>query len=248
MPKKRKQHKSPFAHYKWWIICSTILMIGGYIIIYLYFRGDGFIHTGNDLEKSDWLTFLGGYISFCGTVLVSAVAILQNHHFAIKQQERDEAARKKALQPIFSITLGRINSQLLGTAEAINISNPGKNHMHKNVTIHIENVSQYPVLNVIIFHTYKYQLLKPGDKKSLQCAYEDSPDATSTNKSLIHICKETFEPTEEGIPSWFNICYEDIDGHNMVQSFELTEFDGTKYYTLSSIEEVCDDNRFANIC
>lgn len=237
MSKKKKKTESFLAHYKWWILGSFAVMIAGYIIVYLCFRWNGFLYVGIDLEKSDWLSFLGAYLSFGGTVIVSAVAILQSHYYTVKQKERDDAERKKKLQPIFSVTLGSINSQLLGTAEVISLSDPSRNPKHKNVTIHIENVGEYPVLNVIIFGAYKYQLLKPGEKESFQCAYEDSPDASSKNKSLIHILKSEYEPTEDGVPSWFNICYEDIDGHDMFQTFNLKDFEGTRYYTLSAIEE-----------
>ncbi|WP_207724663.1 hypothetical protein [Blautia difficilis] len=45
------------------------------------------------------------------------------------------------------------------------------------------------------------------------------------------------ERDNEGIPKWFNINYDDIDGHSMFQTFELKDFDGKKYYSLESTEE-----------
>jgi hypothetical protein len=47
-----------------------------------------------------------------------------------------------------------------------------------------------------------------------------------------------YEPGDKGIPKWFNICYDDVDGHSMFQSFELKNFDGTDYYSLETTEEV----------
>ena len=36
---------------------------------------------------------------------------------------------------------------------------------------------------------------------------------------------------------WFNICYEDIDGQAMYQTFELKSFDNTFFYSLEGIHE-----------
>ena len=53
-----------------------------YVCVYLSFKGNGFIPAGIDLEKKDWLAFLGAYLAFAGTVVVSIVATLQTKHFA----------------------------------------------------------------------------------------------------------------------------------------------------------------------
>lgn len=41
------------------LIIFTIAVVGGYVGIYLAFRGDGFLSAGKDLTKSDWLSFWG---------------------------------------------------------------------------------------------------------------------------------------------------------------------------------------------
>ena len=36
----------------------------------------------------------------------------------------------------------------------------------------------------------------------------------------------------KGFTDWFNICYQNEEGHNMVQSLKLQSFDGEVYYDL----------------
>ena len=73
---------------------------------------------------------------------------------------------------------------------------------------------------------------------ALQCAYEDSPDYTHKSKRLIRILQSEYERTDDGLPKWFNINYEDIDGNEMYQTFELHEFDGEQYYSLNEINNI----------
>ena len=46
------------------------------------FRGNGIFPVGADLEKSDWLSFLGAYLSFIGTVIVSMIAIFHSRYYS----------------------------------------------------------------------------------------------------------------------------------------------------------------------
>jgi uncharacterized membrane protein len=235
MMKNKKQ--SFFRKYKWWFIIAAIIAIVGYIIVYLCFIGNGCLSAGIDLEKKDWLTFLGSYLTFVGTVAVSAVAILQSHYYAEQQKLRDTEERKKQIQPIFSVEIVDIDSKIAGTAEAFNPSNPATYPKHQNVTLKIENVADKPIRNVIIFDKYLYQLLKPNEQKTIQLAYSDSPDIQKWKKHLLELLESEYERNDKGIPKWFNICYDDVDGHSMFQSFELKNFDGTDYYSLETTEE-----------
>jgi hypothetical protein len=99
-------------------------------------------------------------------------------------------------------------------------------------------VADKPIRNVIIFDKYLYQLLKPNEQKTIQLAYSDSPDIQKWKKHLLELLESEYEPGDKGIPKWFNICYDDVDGHSMFQSFELKNFDGTDYYSLETTEEV----------
>lgn len=217
---------------------TFIVLIGIYICIYLFFIGNEIIPTGVGLEKKDWLAFSGAYLAFAGTIIVSIVATLQTKHFAEIEKDKAIESRKKEVQPLFSISIDGLNKQVFGTVEVLNMYDTSTNPKHKNVTISLENVGSYPILNVIIFDKYLFQLLKPNERKKVQVAYADSPDAQKWKNRIIEIHESDYEGTENGIPKRFNINYDDIDGNEMFQTFVLKTFDGTDYYSLEETHEL----------
>lgn len=70
----------------------------------------------------------------------------------------------------------------------------------------------------------------------VHCAYYDSVDAKKWPKQMAVLTDE-YERNDQGVPTWFNINYEDVDGNEMFQSFELKNFDGKLYYALNSIND-----------
>ena len=151
---KKQDKLTFFSKNKKWLLISLAALVGAYICIYLSFKGNGFITAGVNLEKKDWLSFLGAYLAFAGTIIVSIVATLQTKHFAEIEKDKAIESRKKELQPIFSINIDGLNQQISGTAEVFNLYDTSTYPKHKNVTISLENVSIYPILNVIIFDKY----------------------------------------------------------------------------------------------
>lgn len=224
-----RQNKIPF-------IIFAVAVIGGYVGIYLAFRGDGFLSVGKDLTKSDWLSFLGAYLSFVGTVAVSLIALFQSSYYTKVENARRLQEHRKKIQPIFFVNIASMNKQIEGTGEFFNPSDPSTYPKHNNIKISIENVNSYPITHVIVFDRYICPLLKCNESKSILCAYYDTDDAKKWAKKLI-VLTDDFERNEQGIPKWFNICYEDIDGQAMFQTFELKDFDGTPYYSLEGIHE-----------
>lgn len=239
MKKKKVRKKTSLIYkYRWWIFVSALIFFIGYVVIYIVFKGNGFLSAGLELEKKDWLAFLGAYLSFVGTVSVSTVAIVQSKLYSELNDTKEQKRRKKEIQPLFSVKIESIDSSLIGFAEAINLYKPESWPKHKNITISIENVGTFPINHVIVFDKYLYQLLKCNKKKEIQCAYEDSPDYDSKSTQLIRILHSDYECDEKGLPKWFNINYDDVDGNSMFQTFELKNFDGVDYYSLESINEV----------
>ena len=239
-PKEKKNAKngtSFIGEYKWWIIILVGILVVAYVLIYVCFHGSGFLPAGAELEKKDWLAFLGAYLSFAGTLIISLIAILQSRFYADRDRKRIKAERKKTVQPILSVNIASIDSQIAGTAEASNPGKPDSIPRHKNVTIEIENAGQYPICNVIIFDKYLWQMLKPNEKKQIQVAYSDSPDAQRWKKHIIEVLETEYERTESGIPKWLNINYDDVDGNELFQTYELKDFDGTLYYSLEGTHE-----------
>ena len=208
----------------------TIICIILYVGIYFLFFTKGIIPTGEGLEKTDWLSFLGAYLSFFGTVVVSLIIFWHTNYVAKQSEEKAAIERKKSIQPVFSIEIGSRNTDMELKSSFINISN--KPDRPSNVIIKIENVNEYPIANVIIFDKYIISLLKPGEKNSVYCTYSD-PTKTYKFRDTIAVINETdYEKDSSGLPKWFNINYDDIDGNEMYQTFELKHFDGTEYYSL----------------
>ena len=230
---EKKKGQSFFSEYKWWLMISCVVLIIGYIVIYICFRGNGGFPAGLYLEKKDWLSFLGAYLSFAGTAIVSLIALFQSQYYTKLEKQRISDERKKSIQPVLSVDITSLNSQVNGTAEAFSLSNYDSIPKHRNVTITIENVGEYPISNVIVFNRYLWQMLKPMEKKQIQVAYSDSPDIQRWKERLIELLEEDFERSEDGIPKWFNVNYDDVDGNEMFQTYELKNFDGKQYYSLA---------------
>lgn len=68
----------------------TALMIFAitYFIIWMLFIANGPFKVGENLTKGDWLIFLGGFLSFVGTITISYVTILQNKNYHFIEQEK----------------------------------------------------------------------------------------------------------------------------------------------------------------
>ena len=87
---KPKSKKTTFwSKYKTHIIVLVAASVIVYILIYLVFRGNGIFPVGANLEKSDWLSFLGAYLSFIGTVIVSMIAIFQSRYYSELNEKKD---------------------------------------------------------------------------------------------------------------------------------------------------------------
>ena len=197
---------------------------------------NGIFPVGTGLEKSDWLSFLGAYLSFIGTVIVSLIAIFQSIYYSELNERKDAENRKKEIQPIFSVKIVSIDMQLDGTAEAFSLYDKATNPIHKNVKISVENVNRFPIKHMIVFDKYITPLLKCNEIQYVHCAYYDSVDAKKWPKQMAVLTDE-YERNDQGVPTWFNINYEDVDGNEMFQRFELKDFDGKLYYALNSIND-----------
>lgn len=231
--KKKNKNRSIL---KWWMFpVYLVVCIIIFIVIYLVFSGESVIPAGKNLSRSDWLAFLGAYITFIGTAAISAIAVFQTHYYNKVEKERRQEERYEKIQPIFSVKIVDKNCLPDDTAVAFNFKNPPK---YNNVKISIENVSEYPIAHVIVFNKYITPVLKNGEILRLHCAYSDSMDAQKWADKMIVLLESEFERTDDGYPKSFCINYDDIDGNSMYQIFELKDFDGTKYYQMAERCEV----------
>lgn len=84
-----------------------------YILIWLWFSFDGFIPNGNDLDKSDWLGFLSGFLSFIGTISLGILALIQNERLSKVNLSYAENQTRPLLTAIV------LNSEYLKPSNAI---------------------------------------------------------------------------------------------------------------------------------
>lgn len=224
-----------FSRYKNYIVVTALIATAVYILLYLFFMWDGPFPIGKGLDKSDWLSFFGAYLSFVGTTIVSLIAILQSEFYNTAENQRRMEDRRKEIQPIFSVRIKEMNTSPPGTIEAISVYSTIDATRHRNISLAIENAGTFPATHVIVFDKYLQPVLNSKESLNICCAYWDTDDAKEyPNK--VTVLSDEFERDEKGRPKWFNINYEDVDGNAMFQTFELKDFDGTFYYSLESIE------------
>ena len=236
MSKQKRKKLTFWSKYKMPIIAIVAFSAIVYVIIYLVFKENGIFPVGTGIEKIDWLSFLGAYLSFIATVIVRLIAIFQSIYYSELNERKDAENRKKEIQPIFSVKIVSIDMQLDGTAEAFSLYDKATNPIHKNVKISVENVNRFPIKHMIVFDKYITPLLKCNEIQYVHCAYYDSVDAKKWPKQMAVLTDE-YERNDQGVPTWFNVNYEDVDGNEMFQRFELKDFDGKLYYALNSIND-----------
>jgi len=66
------------------ILASSLL----YFVIWFIFLLNGPFYVGNGLEKRDWLSFLSGFLSLTGTILITTVVIIQSRRYQEMDNER----------------------------------------------------------------------------------------------------------------------------------------------------------------
>lgn len=218
--------------YKKSIICFCILAILTPIILYLLLLPNTPIPAGSGLRKSDWLAFVGSYLSFIGTVVVAFISAASGSYHNEMENKRRAEERHKEIQPLFSVAIVDVDTLPPGAAEAVNPLAADGMPKHQNVQIKIEIANDHLAKHVIVFDYYLTPLMKSSDRRTICVAYEDSPDIHRWPKEVHTIIKSEFPCDEQGIPKTFNINYEDTDGHQMVQTFKLNHFEDMRYYEL----------------
>lgn len=145
-------------------------------------------------------------------------------------QKEKEDNRIRNNQPSFVINIDGINTRLPGTGEILSADFTGRTR-HKNLQFSIEILNDIVARNLIVFDKFLTPALRVGEKCRMVVAYEDSEDVKKWPSKVTKILHSEYEDTE-GLPNWFNICYQDTEGHNMVQSIKLQSYDGKMYYDL----------------
>ncbi len=208
-----KNNKSFIKTYKWILLVTMLLVLVGFIVIYFIFKGKGLIPAGINLERRDWLAFVGGYLSFAGTLCVSVISILQTDYHNRKESESEKKQREEAISPRFSLSL---NGVLID-----------KN----SFSIIIQNIGNYPITSVIVNNTLFADSLKSNESKLVNFSYKDIDNH-------IKLSGSEFEKDSSGYTKDIVINYDDIDGHMWFQVFKLKNFEGVLYYSFEYKEKV----------
>ena len=165
-----------------------------------------------------------------------SLTIFWHTNYVTKQSEEKTATeRKKRIQPVFSIKIGSQNTIMEKRSSFVDTGN--KPERPSNVIIKIENANEFPITNLIVFDKYVLPLLKPGQEISVYCTYSDPTNTYKFYDSIAVINETDYEKDSSGLPMWFNINYDDVDGNSMYQTFELKCFDNTQYYSLAGTFE-----------
>lgn len=236
--KEKKKSKNTLAKYLLArIALATIIGIIVYVIIYLFFSVKGVIPPGDGLDKTDWLSFFGAYLSFFGTVIISLTIFWHTNYVTAQTEKNLAMERKKRIQPIFSIKIVSTNMVLEKHSSFINVGNTSIERP-SNLKISIENVNEFPISNLIVYDKYITSLLKSSEVVNVYCTYADTSDTYKFPDSVAIINETDYEKNEKGLPSWVNLNYDDVDGNPMYQTFEIKCFDGTYYFSLEGTHEI----------
>lgn len=208
-----KNHKSFIKTYKWILLATMLLVIVGFIVIYFIFKGKGLIPEGINLERRDWLAFVGGYLSFAGTLCVSVISILQTDYYNRKESESEKKQREETITPRFSLSLNGVSDD------------------NNSFSVMIQNIGNYPITSVIVNNTLFADSLKSNESKLINFSYKDIDNH-------IKLLESEFEKDGSGYAKDIVINYDDIDGHMWFQIFELKTFEGVLYYSFEHKEKI----------
>ena len=210
----------------------SVVVIIAFWIIYYIFSQTSIIPAGIRLTRADWLSFLGDYLSFAGTAIVSVIALWQTKHYNDLDEQRREEERMHSVQPIFSVNLSKFTfdckEEFAAQTPQISVD-----------IISIFHAGDYPVSHVIAFNEYQKHLMTKNSSFQLVIAFDDIANKLEAGKSITILTEDAFDRHEKHstLPQYFNINYDDVDGRCMFQTFELKEYDGTIYYSLKETVE-----------
>lgn len=227
--------------YKKYIYEFGIITLVIFGVIYGYFL---YFLKSKAITSSDWLAFWGVYLSFIGTIAVSAIAVGQGHIYNEEENQRRRKERFENIQPVFAIKLEKIDGQLKQVVDQIDpYGHNTQKRKHKNFTISIKIINDNQIMNVCVYDKYIFSVMEPDHTYRIQFCYNDSPDVVLIPKSNrisegqgTVILSRDIDRDLEGIATCLSIVYDDIDGNSCVQTFNLKKYDDTEAYSLENSE------------
>ncbi len=213
------------------LIITVCYLFGIYLAIWFLFVFLELFPTGKGFSKSDWLLFLGSFLSFAGTMFLGLITVRQVNY----ENERIINNRHLEITPVFVIIPQGINKQVPGTSKAISLDGKHKDTFD-NFNICIKNEGRYPIRNIFIFSKFLAYSISPGDEKIIIGAFPNSPDLKEYPEKIVCFDFDDCHKSISGYPNNFFLSYEDIDGAKWYQYFTLDNDD--VYYEYDRIESI----------
>ena len=214
---KKKKVKAHFWRKVVRNLAITIIVLAViFVAIYFLFIGDNCLIAGHNLQKSDWLAFLGGYISLGATVCLSVITVCQTHYYEKMGSVRRMEDRRRDISPVFSIELKDVSEDM------------------DTFTVELENVGKYPIRNVLVNDIFFFQLLPICEKRKIELSY--------SNSAKNRILRNDYAQAEEsGYSKELVINYENVDGSERFQTFQLKEYGEKLQYQLDADQMAFED-------
>lgn len=222
-PKKKKSSTQDEDNVK----KMSLFLFGVYIVIYFFFVGKDAIPPGVGLEKKDWLSFLGSYLSFAGTLFVCYITLSQNKVFMQRAEEQKREDRFNKIQPILSVEVTTKDKSRMGCEEDLK---KDEDLILKEFTFSIKNLGAFPALHVRVFNDYLLPALAPGETLKFVCGYDIKTTVQIPSNNITIQLPSGCSGVEPPID--LSIEYYDVDGHSMVQRFHWEQYRTKELYVL----------------
>lgn len=199
---------------------SLPLSLGVYIFTYLLFFSKGFISPGVGLTKNDWLSFFGSFLCFSGTLYIGYGTLFQTKAITDMSYERLEKERFDRIQPVFVLSVNEVNYTFHKDEKIVS-----------SFDVSLKNLGEFPVLDIWFSHEFICESLSSNEFISFECSVSNS--FSSISQTIRKISLNDFKNRNiKQLPSEIEIRYVDIDGHNMVQVFQLCNYIDMNLYSL----------------
>ena len=197
-----------------WFFFTLSILAALFLLIYLFFIPESCLIAGNNLTKSDWLNFLGSYISLSASVCIAVITIYQTRYYQQLDNARRKDDRDKEIKPAFSIEFLPIDKD------------------PDSFTIRLQNVGKYPIRNVAVCDIFMFQLMAIEAAHEVPFSYSGN-----TRHHLLH--SEYAQDDVSGYPKELSINYDDVDGTCWTQYFVLRHYGNSSapQYHLIKTEE-----------
>lgn len=146
------------------IILGSFLL---YFIIWLTFLANGPFYVGNGLDKRDWLSFLSGFLSLVGTIIITTVVIIQNRRYQKMDIERLRFQNMPNLKFYKLDLYSKLNYMTLRDLKEKTL-NPGhKELLNKSELSDTELVAVIDNCPLIIWENGKFQIKGEENSQSI---------------------------------------------------------------------------------